>query len=198
MSLSFLWSFDFNHGVWIMVLAFLTLFSSFVFALERVEGPWIKGRRSEYRYVTIYGIKDVKRPLKNFPWIEEDCHDNGNRFANWSKSHSYEITYSGALSFSLLGFLDVELGNERTKTVEFTFQRWVTPTLGIKARHVLHEEYEVWEGETLVEYRSGDNSYVADKTYPFRLDKMNYGISVERTNVQYCEELSGLGFRQEF
>ncbi len=164
------------------------LFSLKAIAVEKMEGEWIRGRRYDYRYVTSYEVKKVKRPLKNFPWIEEDCHDNGNRFANWSKSHSYEITYSGVINFNLLGFLDVEFGNEKTKTVEFTFQRWVTPTLGIKARHVLYEEYEVWEGITKVEYKFADHVEETEKSYPFKIDKMNYGISVVRTNLVNCEE----------
>jgi hypothetical protein len=171
-----------------MIYLLLFVFSSSGFASEIVEGPWIKGRKNDYRYVTQYEKINIKRPLNDFPWIEEDCHDNGNRFANWSKGHSYEITYNGALSFSLLGFFDVELGTERTKTIEFTFQRWVTPTLGIRARHVLHEEYEIWEGETRVEFRRDNSSFYGEKVYPFRLDKMNYGISVVRTNVEFCED----------
>lgn len=163
------------------------IFVSQAFAQFRAEGEWINKRKHQYRYVTNYEIKNVKRPLKNFPWIEEDCHDQGSRFASWSKSMSYEIIYSGSVSFDLLGFLDIELGNERSKTVEFTFQRWVTPTEGIRARHVLHEEFEVWEGETYIEYRNGDTIEIGLKTYPFKLEKVNYGISVERINVTSCQ-----------
>lgn len=165
----------------------LLFVASPVFSKNVIEGDWIKTRRSEYRYVTTYEVKKVKKPLKNYPWIEEDCHDNGNRFANWSKSMSYDITYSGAVNFNLLGFFDLDLGTERSKTVEFNFQRWVTPTLGIKAKHVLHEEYEVWHGETRREYRVGDSTYMDDRAYPFKLEKINYGISVVRNIESYCE-----------
>jgi hypothetical protein len=170
----------------------LSLFSIFIsfsaFAGFRVEGEWIKTRKNEYRYVTNYEVKRVKRPLNNFPWIEEDCHDTGNRFASWSKTLTYELTYNGTLNFNLLGFFDVDLGKEKSKSIEFTFQRWVTPTLGIRARHVLHEEFEIWDGVTEVEFRHGNDVVVGEKSYPFRLNKMNYGISVERENVEICDD----------
>jgi hypothetical protein len=166
----------------ILSLVFLPL----TYAQFKVESDWITKKKYDYRYVTNYEVKTIKRPLKNFPWIEEDCHDQGNRFANWSKSMSYDIVYSGSLSFSLLGFLDIDLGKEKSKTVEFTFQRWVTPTEGIKARHVLHEEFEIWEGQTQVQYRYGNVIEIGNKTYPFKLEKVNYGISVVRVNVEEC------------
>ena len=155
---------------------------------ERVEGEWIKSRKSEYRYVTTYEVRRVKRPLNNFPWIQEDCHDSGNRFAGWSQTLSYEVIYSGSLNFNLLGFLDVDLGREKSKSVEFTFQRWITPTLGVRARHVLNEEFENWVGETKVEFRHEDKTTWGKKTYAFSLNKMNYGISVSREDVEFCEE----------
>ena len=167
-----------------LILMIMIIFSQ-AFAQIRVEGEWFKKRKYQYRYVTEYEVKTIKRPLKNFPWIEEDCHDQGSRFASWSKSMSYDIVYSGSVNFKLLG-LDIELGNERSKTVEFTFQRWVTPTEGIKARHILYEEFEVWEGKTYKEYQYGDVTELSEKTYPFKLERINYGISVERINVVEC------------
>lgn len=170
-----------------LTLIIMTILSLNSFASFKAEGEWIKKRKYDYRYVTEYDVITIKRPLKNFPWIEEDCHDQGNRFANWSKSMSYEIIYSGSVNFKLLGILDIDLGNERSRTVEFNFQRWITPTEGIKARHILHEEFEVWEGKTFIEYRYGDSIEVGEKFYPFKLEKINYGISVERVNVRSCE-----------
>ena len=169
-----------------MHLLIFIVFNFQAFAQVRVEGEWISKRKYDYRYVTEYEVKTIKRPLKNFPWIEEDCHDQGNRFANWSKSMSYEIVYSGSLNFNLLGIFDIDLGNERSKTIEFNFQRWITPSEGIKARHILHEEFEVWEGKTNIEYRYGNLIEVGKKTYPFKLEKANYGIFVERVNVVEC------------
>ena len=172
------------------ILFLISLFISYeLMASELVQtGPWLRSRRSDYRYVTTYKIHKIKRPLTSFPWIEEDCHDVGNRFANWSKSMAYEIVYSGNVSFNLLGFLDLEFGKEKAKTIEFTFQRWVTPTLGLNARHILHEEFEIWEGETLKEYQSGSDLITKNKPTSFRLEKMNYGISVVREVLEVCPE----------
>jgi hypothetical protein len=92
------------------------------------------------------------------------------------------------VNFNLLGILEVDLGAERSKTVEFSFQRWVTPTQGIRAKHVLHEAYEIWEGFTVKEIRIGDEIEESEVISPFRLYKMNYGISVVRTDVEICDE----------
>jgi hypothetical protein len=170
-----------------MLKLMILLLSFASIAEEKVYGEWIAKRKYDYRYVTTYKVKKVKKPLKDFPWIEEDCHDSGNRFANWSKSLSYDITYTGSVAFNLLGFLDIDLGGERSKTIEFTFQRWVTPELGIKARHILHEEFEIWEGFTQVEYRYGELIEPAETRTPFRLDNVNYGIFVKREILQRCE-----------
>jgi hypothetical protein len=153
---------------------------------EMIEGPWIKRGRKEFRYVTLYKVKKVRAPFPGVPWIEEDCHDQGTRFASWSKKHSYEITYSGSVDFSLLGFMDLGFGAEKSRSVEITFQRWVTPELGVKARHVLFEEYEIWEGKTFKE-KLIDSEIIRDEdSYAFKLDKMNYGISVSRTVIEKC------------
>lgn len=153
---------------------------------ETTVGPWNQGRRSTYRYVTEYTVKKVKVPLVDFPWIEEDCHDTGNRFANWVKSISYEIRYGGALNFSLLGFLEIDLGGDRSRTVEFTFQRWVTPTEGLRARHRLMENYEIWEGLTYIETQTAKGIQRSSEPYPFLLEKANYGISVDREVLEIC------------
>ena len=172
----------------IIITAMIALYSINSFSEETVIGPWIKGKRYDYRYVTHYNIERVKRPMRNLPWIEEDCHDSGNRFANWSKTISYSLSYRGGLNFSLLGFLEIDLGAERSKTIDFTFQRWVTPTDGIRARHRLFEEFENWKGETQIEYRYPDQLIErGEKTYPFSLSNASYGISVEREIIQVCD-----------
>ena len=99
---------------------------------------------------------------------------------------SYEISYSGAIGFNLLGIVEVELGADRSRTYEFSFQRWVTPTFGIKARHTLHEEYENWIGTTVKEFKYGEAIETSDRSTSFRLDKVNYGLSVVRTIIGEC------------
>jgi hypothetical protein len=171
-----------------LILAGLFSFA-FVHASQTIEGEWIKGRKSDYRYLTTYEVIKVSRPLKNFPWIEEDCHDDGDRFANWAKTISYQVTYSGSISFELLG-LGFELGGEKARTVEFTFERWIHATRGIKARHTLMEEYENWVGNTQVEFMSHQGEITRGlKTYPFSLSKVNYGLKVKRDILQECVDL---------
>lgn len=169
-----------------IISLFPLFFSLSSFAAETVEGPWIRSRTYDYRYVTTYEINVVKKALKHYPWIEEDCHDQGSRFASWSQSISYEVSYGGSVGFSLLGILEVELGADRSRTHEFTFQRWVTPTLGVKARHILHEEYEVWTGSTIKEYKFGTLIEKAERSTAFNLEKVNYGLSVVRKITGEC------------
>lgn len=154
---------------------------------QEVTGEWIEGRRYDYRYLTQYEVKKTLRPLKSFPWIEEDCHDDGDRFANWSKTISYDVTYSGSISFDFLG-LGFEIGGDRGQSVEFAFERWVHATKGVRARHVLMEEFETWNGITSVEFRYEDGSIVkGSKTYPMKLEKLNYGLIVKREILEVCQ-----------
>lgn len=170
--------------LWLLLLP-LTVSS---FASVTRTGDWIQGRKQDYRYVTTYEAQKIIRPFQGFPQIEQDCHDEGQRFANWAKSVSYDITYSGGLNFSFLGFAELDLGTERSKTVEFTFQRWVIPTKGLRARHTLLEDFEEWLGVTEVEFRDTDGIIKkGQKTYPFKLNRMNYGISVHREVIEVCQ-----------
>jgi hypothetical protein len=155
---------------------------------EVVKGEWIEGHRYNYRYITEYSVEEVSQPLKNFPWIQEDCHDDGDRFANWAKTISYEITYSGRVSFDLLG-LGFELGGERGKSIEFTFERWIHATKGIRARHILMEEFQNWVGVTRREYMYPDgHTKMGKRTYPIKIEKVNYGLYVKRDILEYCKE----------
>lgn len=169
-------------------IALLFLATSAFATTETKYGEWVEGRRYDYRYITTFDTKRISHPMAGFPWIEQDCHDEGNRFANWSKNISYQVTYGGGLKFALLGFMEIDLTHDRSKTYEFTFQRWVVPTKGIKARNTLMEEYDVLEGETRVEYRYSDNdTEMGEEVYPFKLSKTNYGISVKREVLEVCE-----------
>lgn len=164
---------------------FVMLFPLMSFA-GTLTGDWVQGRRADYRYVTNYEVETIQKPFRGVPWIQEDCHDAGDRFANWSRTVAYEITYNGGLSFDLLG-VGFELGASRSQSVELAFERWIHATDGIKARHVLHEEYENWIGETRVEFRNDNGeTYFGSKVYPFRLNKMNYGLFVKRDVLEVC------------
>lgn len=167
----------------------ISFISSTAFASQTTHGEWIEGRRFDYRYITTYEVTTISRPLKNFPWIEEDCHDDGDRFANWAKTISYEMIYSGNISFELLG-IGLDLGGERGQSIEFSFERWIHATRGIKARHTLLEEYENWVGVTTLEMRYPDGTQVLQKqSYPFSISKVNYGLRVKREIVQVCEDI---------
>lgn len=167
------------------ILVFLLGTTAFA---ETLTGEWVRGRREDFRYVTEYQVKKTERPFKGVPWIQEDCHDDGDRFANWSRTMAYEITYSGGVSFELLG-VGLELGGERTQSVELAFERWIHATRGIRAKHVLFESFEDWEGLTRVEFLTASGEIVpGKKKYPFRLSHMNYGLFVKRDILEVCAE----------
>jgi hypothetical protein len=171
----------------ISVFLMTLLFSSSAFSSQKIFGDWIETRRYDYRYVSTYEVSAVSQPLKIFPWIEEDCHDDGDRFANWVKTIRYQMTYSGIISFKLLG-VGLELGGESAREIEFVFERWIHATKGIKARHTLFEEYENWVGTSKVEFRYPDGTQeFENRTYPFTIKKVNYGLRVERKIIQLCD-----------
>lgn len=163
------------------------LFVSVAEAREMVKGEWIESRRSIYRYVSVYDVQHISQKLEGFPWISEDCHDDGDRFANWSKTVAYERTYEGTLNLTYLGF-GIDLGGSSSRTFEYTFERWVHATKGIRARHVLYEDFENWIGESHVEYLGPDGSVtVGTKKYPFSLKRQNYGLVVKRERIEQCQ-----------
>lgn len=169
------------------MIPFLTILLTVASVAETITGDWVPGRRHDFRYVTEYEVQTIRRPFAGVPWIEEDCHDDGDRFANWSRTISYAITYSGGLSFELLG-VGLDLGAERTRSVELAFERWIHATAGVRARHVLHEQFENWTGETRVEFLRDGVVVPGKKTYPFRLTHLNYGLSVERQILELCDQ----------
>lgn len=176
-----------------IVVLIISFFFKSAFASQAIHGDWIKGRKYDHRYVSSYEISTVSKPLKNFPWVEEDCHDDGDRFANWAKTISYQINYSGTISLEFLG-MGLELGGQRSQMVELSFERWVHATRGVMARHALFEEYENWQGRTRIEYRYPDGTQtLGTRTYPFSVTKINYGLRVQRKIIHLCDDLRRSG-----
>lgn len=175
-------------------MLFLLLLSSLAYGAEydfTEAGPKHKANRfsraESYRYHTHYNIKIKEDSIPGMPYVEEDCHDESDRFFNWSKSVTFSMQYSGSVGFSLLGF-EVGLGADIGKETQVSFERWVQATQGVKARHVLKKRYEVWEGVT---YRETfwDNGTVtmSAEPKPFKLSYVNPGLIVKREILESCE-----------
>jgi hypothetical protein len=148
--------------------------------------------KKQYRYLTSYNVIENIRPYGNFPYIEEDCHDESDRFFNWFETVSYSITYSGQIGFELLGF-DLELSGERSKQVEFGFEKWVQATKGIRARHYLMARSEDWVGIVKkAEYDKETKKWIiTKKSSDFRLTDLNMGLFVERKIIEVCDNQEG-------
>ena len=156
---------------------------------KHIWGPIKENRitKKHYRYLTSYNVYEKVRPYGNFPYIEEDCHNESDRFFNWTETISYTITYSGQIGFELLG-IDLELGGERSKQVEFGFEKWVQATKGIRARHYLMARSEDWIGiVNRAEYDKTSKEWKLDtKSSKFKLTDQNMGLFVKREIVEIC------------
>jgi hypothetical protein len=164
------------------------VFSGSSAGAEEIIGEWQERWGQQFRYHSFASYRKVSRPLKNFPWIQEDCHDEGDRFANWNKTLKYSINYQGKVGFSFLG-LGLELGSEVGRSLEFGLERWIHATRGMRARHILYEEYEVMEGYSQKEILKKDGSLLLqEKKHPFRVTHLNYGIYVKREILEMCDQ----------
>lgn len=176
-------------------MLFLLLLSSLAYGSEydfKETGPklWASrfSRAEAFRYHTHYNIKIKEDDIPGMPWVEEDCHDDSNRFFNWSKSVTFSMQYSGSVGFSLLGF-EVGLGADIGKETQVSFERWVQASRGIRARHVLKKRYEVWEGVTYKEtFWDNGSVTMSPEGEPFLLSYVNPGLIVKREVLERCDE----------
>lgn len=177
-----------------MFLIALVFASSFAFADYdfKESGPKIRANRfsraEAYRYHTHYNIKIKEESVPGMPWVEEDCHDESDRFFNWAKSVVFSKQYSGSVGFSLLGF-DLSVGADIGHETEISFERWIQATRGLRARHQLIKRFEVWEGVTYREtfWDNGEVTMSKQPT-PFKLSYVNPGLVVKREILERCEE----------
>lgn len=175
--------------MWKLFLILMFTLPLHSFAQDKVQGPWLKGRRGkEFRYITTYTTTSVDRPVSGIPWFQEECHDDGETdWTQWNQMITYEVAYSGSIGFELLGF-SLEFGRDVGKSHTVGFNRWISATAGIKARHALHEVYDVVTGTTRMEVKYRDGSiHDAGWEDKFEVTHKNYGLRVERTIVEVCE-----------
>lgn len=159
------------------------------FAQDKVQGPWLRSRSgNEFRYISTYTTTTVDRAVKGFPWFQEDCHDNADGdWTQWNQMITYSVNYTGGIGFDLLGF-SLEFGRDVGKSHTIGFNRWISASGGITARHALHEVYDVVEGITRMEvkYKNGTIA-LSDWQEPFKVTHKNYGLRVERTIMEVCD-----------
>lgn len=157
---------------------------------EVIVGPTLESRKYYYRYITYFNTDTVEEYL-DVPWVEENCHDDGDRFFNWNRSFNYRRSYEGGIGFDLLG-ISFETGFQTSSSVTMGYQRWVHAQKGIHARHSLKKisQEKVGVIHKQIKYKKfGNVIFSTNRKFPklFLLDNQNAGLTVEREIISECE-----------
>lgn len=156
-------------------------------------GEPYRGRSWRYRYlnrvVTVYNIEEREERLKDAPSFHENCHDLGDRFANWQYSKTFSRSISTGVDFELLGF-GLSVGGDLSQDFEVSFQRWVIATEGIEAIHTPFMRYQVYKGESFIQ----TINLTTGEFYASPLERDNFFVThvdpfiiVKRKVLQKCE-----------
>ena len=189
------------------IIIFITLFSQTLIAQEpefaQVDkinpftgdeyqevriGEVYKTRNHLNRAITLYNTRQVQERLHNAPSIQEECHEHGDRFANWSYSRTIERTINAGLGFGLLG-IDFATEGSLAKSFDFTVERWVIATLDVRAVHTPYMQYKVHEGVTYIQQVNTKNNKTYNKKIKkdkFYMDYIEPKIYVERKILGDC------------
>lgn len=157
-------------------------------------GPTIKLRKNRIkRYITLYN-QEEKIESVDVPWVEKDCHDESDRFFNWSNEITISRTYQGSVGFEFLGFGlagDFELSREIT----LDYERWIQAQKEMKARHYLKKSSTIKSGIILLQIKDlkNDKSWFSTSNNfprPFLLYNQSPGLLVEREILEFCNHES--------
>lgn len=162
---------------------------------ELLEGPiqnkkW-DGRYDQYQYVTYYNVTSYKRVLPQAPAIKENCHEEGDRFANWAMQTTISRNFSLSASAELLGLIGLGAGLDFTREVSFSFERWAHAQRGVEAIHRVYINGETYIGKTylkLINTSTGEEKVISHpfKSEKFKLEDQNLLITVEREITGEC------------
>ncbi len=154
-------------------------------------GETHKAKKNLYwRYITFYNEIIEESPVPGFPWFEEECFDESNRFANWSTALSFQTNISAQTSLKILGFdIGIEISKNREKTIEF--QRWIQSSSGIAARHTLYQRSVHLKGESIKQFynsKNGDFYFSKRRKHRgvFKVQNKSFGLFVRRDILQQC------------
>jgi hypothetical protein len=150
-----------------------------------------KRRRNLYwRYVTFYNVEENEGVAPEYPYIEENCYNDTNRFANWSGSLNYSISYAGSVSFSFVG-IELGIAAATTREQQIGFEFWMHAHDGIHARHTLYKRSKTYKGYSYRQFyntKSGEVYYSKKKRHKkeFYLDNQQLGLFVKREILGPC------------
>lgn len=170
--------------------------------------PWYdplnRARFDFYRYITLYNsARTPEFLMTNFPSVQEECYDEGWRFAEWSQDVNFEITYTGTVGAEYLG-LSASIQMSIKKGVNYRTSRSLRGTLGLEAIHLPYGSTEDWTGITYIQYydsSSGDwgfqgktllnDTNLTSYPFPFYINNQNFIFKVKRTGVRICPGFEG-------
>lgn len=183
----------------LLILLFVSnAFAYFTSALSgknyefKIQGP-IKERKlglkyDRVQYITLYNKVAFERAVIGMPAFVEDCHDDGDRFASWSKDVSWSRSFSAGASFELLG-IGISSGVDIQKEVSFSIQRWVHSRLGVNAKHTLMVSGYDLEGESykkIFNSKTGEHKYKKIKNSQLGIPDQRLVLFVEREVLGEC------------
>lgn len=145
----------------------------------------------KWRYITVYNEHKVEQVMQDVPRFEELCHDQGNRVASWNfrKSISREIQMGA--SFTLLGFLGVDLGGSISNSFSISITRWIQAQLGVHALHTPVLKSKELRGMTYIQrYYPNTDSFenVAIANDEFLVTHLEPIFSARREIIGSCED----------
>ena len=168
------------------------------------------GLITHYRYITLYDAK--RNPdfrLSGFPAIEEECHDEGWSFGEWTSEYNYSMTLTvgGGIKLPELG-LESSVTYAITHGASFRSTRRLQGTKGLRAIHTPYGSTEDWQGVTYIQWynsQSGEygilsksigdhiESFFGGNSYPWRfyLNNQNFIFKVKRTDEEVCKGYEG-------
>lgn len=158
----------------------------------KIQGP-IKKRKLGLKYdrvqfVTLYNKVPFERAVVGMPSFIEDCHDDGDRFASWSKDVSWSRSFSAGASFDLLG-IGISSGVDIQHEVSFSIQRWVHSRLGIHAKHTLMVSGYDLVGESYKKFfnsKTGEYKLKRIKKSKLDIPDQELVLFVVRTVLEEC------------
>ncbi len=143
------------------------------------------------KYVTLYNVRSNESIIDGIPWVQEDCHDESDRFAVWAISRTITRAVDSSLSFEVLG-LELSFGGEVSKEISLSFERWIQASANIQAIHRPKLAYKEWIGKTYeVRYYPYDEriEWEEEAKSDFFMDLVDPIFFVEREIIDECEAI---------
>lgn len=143
-----------------------------------------------WRYITVYNEIRTEQVIKDVPRFEENCHDQGNRVASWEFTKTFSREISTGASFSLLGFIEFDLGGSLSHEFSISITRWIQAVNGIWALHTPVLKSKEMRGMTYIQRYYPNEDRFEDIAIPrddFIVTNIDPIFSAEREIIGSCD-----------